>query len=55
MIKGILGLIKIPDLNPSLLPASECLKDTVDRFLPYWHNSIKPDLEKEKNINCCSW
>ena len=41
---------KYSDLNPSLLPASECLKDTVDRFLPYWHNSIKPDLEKRKKI-----
>ena len=41
---------KYSDLDPSLLPASECLKDTVDRFLPYWDNSIKPDLEKGKKI-----
>ena len=41
---------KYSDLDPSLLPASECLKDTVDRFLPYWDNSIKPDLQKGKKI-----
>ena len=41
---------KYSELDPSLLPASECLKDTVERFLPYWDNSIKPDLEKRKKI-----
>ena len=23
-------------------PRTECLKDTVERFLPYWHESIAP-------------
>ena len=41
---------KYSDLDPNLLPASECLKDTVDRFLPYWHNSIRPDLKKGKKV-----
>jgi 2,3-bisphosphoglycerate-dependent phosphoglycerate mutase len=27
-------------LRPSDLPLTESLKDTVDRFLPYWHESI---------------
>jgi len=27
-----------------LLPASECLKDVVERMLPYWYDSIVPDL-----------
>jgi len=27
-------------LDPSELPVSECLKDTVERFLPYWHETI---------------
>src|SRR5699024_8716330 len=26
------------------LPKSECLKDVVERFLPYWEAGIKPDL-----------
>ena len=38
------------DLDPNDLPASECLKDTVDRFLPYWHESIKLDIESGKRV-----
>jgi len=38
------------DLDPNDLPASECLKDTVNRFLPYWHESIKPDIESGKRV-----
>mgnify|MGYP001171744197 FL=1 len=41
---------KYSDLNPSKLPDAECLQDTVNRFLPYWHNSIKPDLEKGNKV-----
>jgi 2,3-bisphosphoglycerate-dependent phosphoglycerate mutase len=32
------------DLAPDVLPATECLKDVVARFLPYWHDAIVPDL-----------
>jgi 2,3-bisphosphoglycerate-dependent phosphoglycerate mutase len=31
-------------LPPDLLPATECLKDVVGRMLPYWYDSIVPDL-----------
>ena len=31
-------------LPPELLPSSECLKDVVDRMLPYWYDAIVPDL-----------
>ena len=41
---------KYSGLNSNKLPDAECLEDTVNRFLPYWHNSIKPDLEKGKKI-----
>lgn len=27
------------------IPLTECLKDTVDRFLPYWHDNIVPALK----------
>jgi 2,3-bisphosphoglycerate-dependent phosphoglycerate mutase len=30
------------DLKPGEIPASESLKDTVARFLPYWHETIAP-------------
>jgi len=36
------------DVDPDLLPATECLKDVVERMLPYWHDSIVPDLEAGK-------
>jgi len=33
------------DMDASDLPASECLKDTVDRFLPYWQGTIAPAIK----------
>ncbi len=30
------------NLAPEELPLTECLKDTVARFLPYWHSTIAP-------------
>jgi 2,3-bisphosphoglycerate-dependent phosphoglycerate mutase len=32
------------DLPPDVLPASECLKDVVERMLPWWFDAIVPDL-----------
>lgn len=32
------------ELPPDLLPATECLKDVVERMIPYWHDRIVPDL-----------
>ena len=32
-------------LSPSELPLTECLKDTVARFLPYWHQAIVPAIQ----------
>ncbi|MCW2882217.1 MAG: Bisphosphoglycerate mutase [Sphaerisporangium sp.] len=31
-------------LPPELMPRTECLKDVVQRMLPYWYDSIVPDL-----------
>lgn len=31
-------------LPPELLPSTECLKDVVERMLPYWYDVIVPDL-----------
>lgn len=38
------------DLPPELVPASECLKDVVERMLPYWYDEIVPDLGAGKNV-----
>jgi len=31
-------------LSKEELPLTECLKDTVERFLPYWHEAIAPAI-----------
>ncbi len=36
------------------LPASECLKDTVERFLPFWNEEIVPGLKSGKRIIICA-
>ena len=38
------------DLTPEELPLTECLKDTVKRFLPYWHETIAPTIKAGKKI-----
>ena len=38
------------NIESSLLPSSECLKDTVNRFLPYWNDYIKPDILEGKIV-----
>jgi 2,3-bisphosphoglycerate-dependent phosphoglycerate mutase len=38
------------NLSTSELPASECLKDTVNRMLPYWHNTIAPSVKSGKRV-----
>ena len=38
------------DLPPDLLPATECLKDVVERMLPYWYDQIVPDLREGKRV-----
>lgn len=32
------------------LPRTECLKDVLDRFLPYWEEQIIPDLKAGKTV-----
>jgi 2,3-bisphosphoglycerate-dependent phosphoglycerate mutase len=38
------------DLKPEELPLTECLKDTVARFLPYWHKTIAPVVKEGKRV-----
>ncbi len=37
-------------LDPAQLPLTESLKDTVARFLPYWHESIAPAIRSKKRV-----
>ncbi len=34
--------VRYASLKPAELPLTECLKDTVERFLPYWEKVIAP-------------
>ncbi len=38
------------DLSEDELPLTECLKDTVARFLPYWHEEIAPTIRSGKRV-----
>ena len=38
------------EIAADLLPNSESLKDTVKRFMPYWYNIIKPEIEEGKRV-----
>ena len=38
------------DLGPGAFPRTECLKDTVARFLPYWHETIAPTITSGKRV-----
>ena len=41
---------KYENLDPNFLPSSECLKDTVERFLPYWEETISPNVKNGKKV-----
>jgi len=36
--------VRYATLPPEILPSTECLKDVVERMLPYWYDAIVPDL-----------
>jgi 2,3-bisphosphoglycerate-dependent phosphoglycerate mutase len=38
------------DMKESNVPLSECLKDTVARFLPYWNDVIAPQVQAGKRV-----
>ncbi len=38
------------ELTGDELPLTECLKDTVARFLPYWHETIVPVVKTGKRV-----
>lgn len=37
-------------LEPKSIPTTECLKDTVNRFLPYWHDTLVPAIQSGKRV-----
>lgn len=41
---------KYQDINTTEIPLAESLKDTVNRFMPYWHETIAPLILQERRI-----
>lgn len=41
---------KYADLKPDEIPLTECLKDTVARVLPYWHEGISQTIKSGKRV-----
>lgn len=41
---------KYESLDKSILPSSECLKDTVKRFLPFWKKTISLKVKEGKKV-----
>ncbi|UCE02010.1 MAG: 2,3-diphosphoglycerate-dependent phosphoglycerate mutase [Candidatus Latescibacterota bacterium] len=37
-------------LAPDEVPLTECLKDTVERFLPYWQSTVVPALQQDRRV-----
>jgi 2,3-bisphosphoglycerate-dependent phosphoglycerate mutase len=37
-------------LTPEQLPLTECLEDTVARFLPYWEDVIAPSIRRGERV-----
>jgi 2,3-bisphosphoglycerate-dependent phosphoglycerate mutase len=42
--------VRYANLNAADLPATESLKDTLARVLPYWKERIAPELQAGKNV-----
>ncbi len=38
------------DLTNNELPLAECLHDVVERFLPFWHGRLAPELKSGKRV-----
>jgi 2,3-bisphosphoglycerate-dependent phosphoglycerate mutase len=42
--------LRYKDLSDDELPLTECLKDTVARFVPYWEKTIAPTVQSGKKV-----
>ena len=44
------GDLRYAGLAPGQVPLTECLKDTVERVLPYWNDTIAPTIQSGKRV-----
>ncbi len=48
--RGSVGDPRYRDMNPADIPRTECLKDTVRRFLPLWDGAIAPAIRNDAQV-----
>jgi 2,3-bisphosphoglycerate-dependent phosphoglycerate mutase len=44
------GDVRYAKLKPEEIPLTECLKDTVERVIPFWNDSMAPAIKAGKRI-----
>ncbi len=44
------GDVRYAKLKPEQIPLTECLKDTVERVLPFWNESMAPAIKAGKRV-----
>jgi 2,3-bisphosphoglycerate-dependent phosphoglycerate mutase len=42
--------LKYKKIDPKSLPTGESLKDTINRFIPYWQREVEPQIKMGKKI-----
>ena len=42
--------LRYAKLQPGQVPLTECLKDTVDRVMPFWNESLAPAMRRGKRV-----
>lgn len=48
--RSVISDSRYQNLLPHEIPLTEALKNTVERFLPYWHGTVVPQLKEGKKI-----
>jgi 2,3-bisphosphoglycerate-dependent phosphoglycerate mutase len=44
------GDLRYAGLEPGQVPLTECLRDTVARVMPYWHETVAPQIKAGKRV-----
>src|SRR5262245_733793 len=48
--RNVASDIRYRDLKPNEIPLSECLHDTIQRFMPLWNQTIAPAVARDEKI-----
>jgi 2,3-bisphosphoglycerate-dependent phosphoglycerate mutase len=42
--------VRYAKLQPGQVPLTECLKDTIERVMPFWNDAIAPAMRSGKRV-----